>query len=45
MLLAWITARMAAGVNRAVKLRAVFSKSVGGLFILLGVRLAPADNP
>lgn len=45
LLYAWGTARMAAGVGRAVRARALFTKGVGALFILLGVKLALADNP
>ena len=45
LLYAWGTARMAAGVGRAVRARALFTKGVGALFILLGVRLALADHP
>jgi threonine/homoserine/homoserine lactone efflux protein len=44
MLYAWGAARMAAGVGRAVRARALCTKGVGALFILLGVRLAFADN-
>lgn len=44
MLLAWATARMAAGLGRASRLRAWCGRGVGGLFILLGIRLALADK-
>lgn len=44
LLLAWFAARLAAGVGRASKWRTAFTRGVGGLFILLGVKLALADR-
>ncbi|WP_300161581.1 LysE family translocator [Solidesulfovibrio sp.] len=44
LLLAWSTARVAAGFVRTGKWRTLCARGVGGLFILLGIRLALADN-
>jgi threonine/homoserine/homoserine lactone efflux protein len=44
MFLAWSTSRVAAKFGRGGKVGAVFSRCAGGLFVLLGIRLALADN-
>jgi threonine/homoserine/homoserine lactone efflux protein len=44
LILAGLAARMAAGFSRATRLRTIFAKGVGGLFILLGIKLALADS-
>ena len=44
MLLAWITARMAGGLTRQSRLQAIFGRSVGALFILLGIKLALTEH-
>ena len=44
MLLAWTTSRLAAGFGRGGKVGAVLTRCAGGFFVILGVRLALADN-
>jgi len=44
LILAWSTARMTAGLGRSTRVRAFFSRGVGALFILFGIKLALVDN-
>lgn len=44
MLLAWSAARLAAGLGRGGRLGGLLTKGAGALFVLLGIRLALADN-
>ena len=44
MMLAWTTARVASGFRGARQLGTFCTRTAGGLFVLLGIRLALADN-